>query len=144
MANIARRDPFAVDDLFDDLMKGFFVRPMRYTGAEAPAVQIKMDVKEDDKAYTVHAEMPGVKKEDIHVSVEGGMVTIAAEVKRESEQKEGEKVIHSERYYGKVSRGFSLGQDVDEANAKARFDNGVLELVLPKRAVSASRRLAIE
>lgn len=144
MANIVRRDPFAVDDLFDDLMKGFFVRPMRYTGADVPAVQVKMDVKEDDKAYTVHAEMPGVKKEDIHVSVEGGLVTIAAEVKRESEQKEGEKVIHSERYYGKVSRSFTLAQEVDEANAKARFDNGVLELVLPKRAVASSRRLTIE
>lgn len=143
MANIVRRDPFAVDDLFDDLMKGFFVRPMRFAGYE-PAVQIKMDVKEDDKAYTVHAEMPGVKKEDIHVNVEGGMVSIAAEVKRESEQKEGEKVIHSERYYGKVSRSFTLGQDVDEANAKAKFDNGVLELTLPKRAVSATRRLTIE
>lgn len=143
MANIVRRDPFAVDDLFDDLMKGFFVRPVRYPGGE-PAVEIKMDVKENDKAYTVHAEMPGVKKEDIHVSVEGGMVTIAAEAKRESEQKEGEKVIHSERYYGKVSRSFTLGQDVDEANAKAKFDNGVLELTLPKRAVSATRRLTVE
>ncbi|MDD3529546.1 MAG: Hsp20/alpha crystallin family protein [Gallionellaceae bacterium] len=143
MANIVRRDPFAVDDLFDDLMKGFFVRPMRVAGGE-PAVQIRMDVKETDKAYTVHAEMPGVKKEDIHVNVEGGMVTIAAEVKRESEQKEGEKVIHSERYYGKVSRSFTLGQDVDEANAKAKFDNGVLELTLPKRAVSATRRLTVE
>ncbi|MFA5081977.1 MAG: Hsp20/alpha crystallin family protein [Hydrogenophilaceae bacterium] len=143
MTNIVRRDPFAVDNLFDDLMKGFFVRPVRYSGGE-PAVEIKMDVKENDKSYTVHAEMPGVKKEDIHVNVEAGMVTIAAEVKRESEQKEGEKVIHSERYYGKVSRSFSLGQDVDEAGAKARFDNGVLELTLPKRAVSATRRLTIE
>ncbi|TCJ17166.1 Hsp20/alpha crystallin family protein [Parasulfuritortus cantonensis] len=142
MANIVRRDPFAVDDLFDDLMKGFFVRPVRYPSGEA--VQIKMDVKEDDKAYTVHAEMPGARKEDIHVSVEGGLVTIAAEVKRASEQKEGEKVLHSERYYGTVSRSFSLGQEVDDANAKARFDNGVLELTLPKRATSASRRLAIE
>lgn len=143
MANIMRRDPFAVDDLFDDLMKGFFVRPMRFAGME-PIVQIKLDVKEDDHTYTIHAEMPGVKKEDIHVSVEGGMVSIAAEVKRESEQKEGEKVLHSERYYGKVSRSFTLGQDVDEANAKAKFDNGVLELTLPKRAVSASRRLTVE
>lgn len=143
MANITRRDPFAVDDLFDDLMKGFFVRPVRYPGGETP-VQVKMDVKEDDKAYTVHAEMPGVKKEDIHVNVEGNMVSISAEVKKETEQKEGEKVIHSERYYGKVYRSFSLGQDVDESNAKAKFDNGVLELVLPKKAVTASRKLTVE
>lgn len=144
MTNIVRRDPFAIDDLFDDLMKGYFVRPVRYPGSGETAMQIKMDVKEDDKSYVVHAEMPGVKKEDIHVSVEGGLVTISAEVKRESERKEGEKVIHSERYYGKVSRSFTLGQEVDEANAKAKFDNGVLELTLPKRAVTASRRLTVE
>lgn len=143
MANIVRRDPFAVDDLFDDLMKGFFVRPVRYPGGETP-VQIKMDVKEDDKAYTVHAEMPGVKKDDIHVHVEGNTVSISAEVRKETEQKEGEKVIHSERYYGKVYRSFSLGQDVDDAAAKAKFDNGVLELTLPKKAVSAARRLNVE
>lgn len=143
MTNLVRRDPFAVDDLFDDLMKGFFVRPLRYPGGEMPA-QIKMDVKEDEKTYTVHAEIPGVNKEDIHVHVDGDTVSIAAEVRRESEQKEGEKMLHSERYYGKVYRSFTLGQDVDENGAKAKFDNGVLELTLPKKAVSASRRLAIE
>ncbi len=144
MANIVRRDPFAVDDLFDDLMKGFFVRPVRYPGGEAPVVQIKMDVKEDDKSYTVHAEIPGVNKEDIHVNVEGNNVSISAEVKKEAERKEGEKVIHSERYYGKVYRSFTLGQEVDDSNAKARFDNGVLELVLPKRTGTAARRLNVE
>ncbi len=143
MANIVRRDPFAVDDLFDDLMKGFFVRPVRYLGGETP-VQIKMEVKEDDKGYTVHAEMPGVKKEDIHVNVEGNTVSISAEVKKETEQKEGEKVIHSERYYGKVYRSFTLGQDVDDANAKAKFADGVLKLTLPKKATSSARRLDVQ
>jgi HSP20 family protein len=144
MANIVRRDPFAVDDLFDDLMKGFFVRPVRYPGGDAAPVQIKMDVKEDDKSYSVHAEMPGVNKDDIHVNVEGNNVSISAEVKKETERKEGEKVIHSERYYGKIYRSFTLGQDVDDANAKAKFDNGVLELVLPKKAATAAKRLNIE
>ena len=143
MSNIVRRDPFAMDELFDDLRKGYFVRPVRYP-SEAPAMQIKMDVKEDENAYTVHAEMPGVSKDDIHVNVEGNTVSISAEVKRETERKEGEKVVHSERYYGKVYRSFSLGQDVDDAQAKARFDNGVLELSLPKKAVSSARRLAIQ
>lgn len=143
MANIVRRDPFAVDDLFDDLMKGFFVRPVRYPGGETP-VQIKMDVKEDDKAYTVHAEMPGVKKDDIHVHVEGNTVSISAEVRKETEQKEGEKVIHSERYYGKVYRSFTLGHDIDEAAAKAKFENGVLDLTLPKKMASATKRLTID
>lgn len=143
MTNLVRRDPFAVDDLFDDLMKGFFVRPLRYPTGEMPA-QIKMDVKEDDTLYTIHAEIPGVKKEDIHVNVEGDTVSISAEVCRESERKEGEKWLHSERHYGKVYRSFTLGQDVDENGAKARFENGVLELMLPKKAVSATKRLTIE
>lgn len=143
MTNLVRRDPFAVEDLFDDLMKGFFVRPLRYPTGEMPA-QIKMDVKEDDKTYTIHAEIPGVKKDDIEVHVDGDTVSITAEVRRESEQKEGEKWLHSERHYGKVYRSFTLGHDVDESGAKARFDNGVLELTLPKKAVSATRRLAIE
>ena len=143
MTNIVRRDPFAVDNLFDDLMKGFFVRPMHYSD-ETPAVQVKMDVKEDDKSYTVHAEIPGVNKEDIHVNLEGNRISVSAEVKREKEQKEGEKVIHSERYYGKVYRSFSLAQEVDEAHAKAKFENGVLELTLPKKEPTVARKLAIE
>jgi HSP20 family protein len=144
MSNIVRRDPYAVDDLFDDLFKGFFARPMRFAGEQPEIQSIKMDVKEDNGNYTVHAEMPGVKKEDIHVSIEGNNVSITAETKRESEQKEGEKVLRSERYYGKVYRSFNLAQEVDEANAKARFENGVLELVLPKKAVTAAHKLLVE
>lgn len=144
MSNLVRRDPFAIDDVFEDLLKGFFVRPVRYP-AEMPEMQmIKMDVKEGDKEYTIHAEIPGVEKDGIEVAIDGNAVSISAEVKKISEQKEGEKVLRSERYYGKVNRSFTLGQDVDEANAKARFENGVLELVLPKKAVSATRKLAIE
>jgi HSP20 family protein len=143
MTNIMRRDPFAMDDLFGDLMKGFFVKPVRFE-SEVPEMRVKMDVKEDDKAYVVHAEMPGVAKEDIHVAIEGRMVTISAEVKRASERKEGEKVLHEERYYGKVSRGFSLDRDIDEATAKAKFENGVLELILPKKVEATSKRLMIE
>lgn len=143
MTNLVRRDPFNMDDLFDDFMKGYYVRPMRWR-EDMPDMRVKMDVKEDDKAYTVHAEMPGVNKEDIHVALEGNMVTLSAEVKREQEKKEGEKLIHSERYYGKVERRFSLGQEVDEANATAKFDKGVLELVLPKKAAVASRRLNVQ
>jgi HSP20 family protein len=144
MSNIVRRDPFAIDDMLDDLFKGYYVRPMCYA-SETPEMQmIKMDVKEGGKDYTVHAELPGVGKEDIHVTIEGNSVAISAEVKKHSEQKEGDKVLRSERYYGKVYRSFALGQEVDEATARARFDNGVLELVLPKKAATASRKLAIE
>ncbi len=139
MANLIRFTPR--DDVFDDLFRGFFMSPVRLEGGQE--MQIKMDVKEDDKAYTVHAEIPGVKKEDIHVSIEGNQVSISAEVKKEKEVKEGEKVLRSERFYGKVSRSFTLGNDVDEATSQARYDNGVLELTLPKKALSKAKRLEI-
>lgn len=144
MSNIVRRDPYAIDEMLDDLFKGFFVRPVRYSG-EMPEMQmIKMDVKEGERDYTIHAELPGVNKEDIHVTIDGNTVSINAEVKKASEEKEGDKVLRSERYHGKVYRSFTLGQEVDEAGAKARFEKGVLELMLPKKAVTAAKKLAIE
>lgn len=141
MANLTRYDPFETGiEPFDDLFRGFF-RPVRMD-RELP--QFKMDVKENEKAYTVHADLPGVKKEDIHVSIEGNTVAISAETRSESEQKEGEKVLKRERSYGKVYRSFSLGADIDEASATARYNDGVLELVLPKKVAVASKRLAVE
>lgn len=143
MSNIVRRDPFAMSDFFDDLMRGYWVKPMHWL-KEMPDMQsIRVDMKEDDKAYTVHAEMPGVKKEDIHVAIEGNTVSISAEVKKTSEEKEGEKVLRSERYYGKVSRSFALEHEVDEATASAKFNDGVLELVLPKKAETKARTITI-
>lgn len=139
MASITRYDPFGE---LDDLFRGFFVRPMVFEGDRA--VQIKMDVKEDDKAYTVHAELPGVKKEDIHVTIDGNQVAVGAEVKREKEEKQGEKVLRSERYYGKVYRAFSLGQDVDEGASQAKFRDGVLELTLPKKSATAAKKLTVD
>ncbi len=139
MANLIRFNP--VDETFDDLFRGFFMRPVRVEGGQE--MQIKMDVEEDDKAYTVHAEIPGVKKEDIHVTIDGNQVAISAEVKNEKQIKEGEKVLRSERYYGKVSRSFTLGNDVDESASQARYDNGVLELTLPKKAASKAKQLDI-
>jgi len=137
MNSLTRRDPF------DDLFRGFFVRPVDMgKGMEAP--DIKVDVKEQDKAYVVHAEMPGIKKEDIHVMIDGPVVSISAERKEEKEVKEGERVLRSERYFGKVCRSFTLGQDVDDAAAKAKFTDGVLELTLPKKATAQTKRLAID
>lgn len=137
MANITRIDPF------DDLFRGFFVRPMDFNGAPAQTPSIKMDVQEQGDSYLVHAELPGVKKEDIHVVVEGNLVSISAEVKQEKETKEGDRVLRSERYFGKVSRSFQLEQDLDDTLASAKFNDGVLELTLPKRIASPSKRLTI-
>jgi HSP20 family protein len=140
MANILRYNP--ADDAFDDLFRGFFMRPVHFEGQ--PDVQIKLDVHEDDKAYAVHADIPGVNKEDIHVTIDGNQVSISAEVKKEKEVKEGEKILRSERYFGKVSRAFTLAQDVDEATADAKYKDGVLELRLPKRATNQSKKLSIQ
>jgi len=142
MANIQRYGYGGMlDDVFGDLMKGFWVKPVAIPGDGE--LKMKVDVKEDDKTYTIHAEMPGVKKEDIQIDVEGGQVSIQAEVKRESEKKDGEKVLHSERYYGMVSRSMSLPVDVDTQGAKADFKDGVLSLTLPKKAAKSARRVAV-
>lgn len=137
MSNLTRYDPL------DDFFRGFFVRPVEFgSPAEAPA--IKIDVKEQDKVFVIHADMPGIKKEDIHVSIDGPVVSISAERKQEKEVKEGERVLRTERYFGKVSRSFQLGQDVDDGQATAKFADGVLELTLPKKAASKAKRLMIE
>ena len=147
MANISRYDPFSLSRLdpfgdIDDLFKGFFVRPALLEGQ--PQMQIKMDVKENGDAYTVHADIPGVKKEDIHVNIEGNQVSISAETKTEKEEKEGEKVLRSERYVGKIARSFTLAHEIDEAKAQAKYSDGVLELTLPKKAAGASKKLVIQ
>lgn len=138
MANIRRYDPFETDAL-DTLFSGFF-RPVQ-TGKAVP--QIRMDVKEDETSYTVHADIPGVSKDDIHVTIDGNTVAISAEVKTRAEQKEGERVLRRERHFGRASRGFVLEQEVDEASASARYQDGVLELVLPKKVAPAAKRLAV-
>ncbi len=116
MANIARYNPF--DELFNEFSKGFFVRP--FSPAEGAEPKMKLDVKEDEKAYTVRAEM-----------------------KQEKEEKKDEKLIYSERSYGMVSRSFSLPAEVDAGAAKAEYKDGVLNLVLPKKAGAQSRRLQV-
>lgn len=140
MANLTVWDPFTEAGL-DDFFKGF-LRPARFEN-KTP-VQMKMDVSEDDKSYTVHAEIPGVKKEDIHVAIDGNQVSISAEVKKETEEKEGDKLLRSERYYGSVYRSFALASEIDENLSNAKYDNGVLELKLGKKRESQARKLTID
>ena len=131
--------PFA-DTAIDELFRGF-CRPVR---VERATTAIRIDVAEKDNAYVVKAEIPGVAKEDIEVSIEGNQVTIGAEVKREAETKDGERVLRRERYVGRVYRGFALPVDVDETASNARYENGVLELTLAKKSAPAGRKLAIQ
>ena len=142
MSNLTRFDPF--NELVDDLFKGFLVRPYGYEPREAVAPRMKVDVAEKNGAYLVTAEIPGVKKEDIKVSVDGTQVTLEAEVKQEREATQDERVLHTERVFGKVSRSFTLPQEVDEGKAEAKFRDGVLELTLPKKAAAQHKQIAIQ
>jgi HSP20 family protein len=148
MASITRYDP-RVDpfgDLVDDLFKGFLVRPVAYEGNGGRDVlpRVKVDVAEKNGAYKVTAELPGVKKEDIQVAIDGSQVTLAAEVKKEKEASPDERVLHTERVYGKVVRSFTLPQEVDESKAEAKFRDGVLELTLPKKAAAQRKQISIQ
>ena len=139
MTNLIPRTVF--DDSFDDFFRGFLVRPFAFeSGAMAP---VRMDVTENENAYRVYAELPGVRKEDINVSIQGDTVTISAEARREQEARDGETVLRSERWHGKLSRTFSFDQEIDEAGAEAHYHDGVLELVLPKKAAASRKRLTV-
>jgi HSP20 family protein len=142
MASIQRFDPF--NELVDDLFKGFLVRPLAYQGNGEALPRVKVDVAERNGAYVVAAELPGVKKEDIQVSIDGAEVTLAAEVKREREVSKEERVLHTERTFGKVTRTFTLPQEVDEAKAEAKFRDGVLELTLPKKVAAQRKQISIQ
>lgn len=139
MTGLTRYNPF--DELFGDLSKGFWVKPLAVPGGAE--MSIKVDVKEDDKSYTVRADIPGMKKEDIQVDVDGNVVSLRAETTQEKQEKQGEKVLYSERNYGMVSRSFALPAEVDEKAARAEYKDGVLNLVLPKKANGGARRVAV-
>jgi HSP20 family protein len=138
MSNLTRYDPL------EDFFRGFFVRPVEFGGGTPEVPAVKIDVKAQDNSYLVHAELPGVKKEDIHVDIDGSIVSISAERKQEKDVRDGERVLRTERYFGKVSRSFDLGTEIDEAAAAAKYNDGVLELTLPKKAVSPNKRLQIQ
>jgi HSP20 family protein len=133
-------NPFDVD-LFDDAFRGF-LRPWKFESA-AQAPRIKIDLTEHENNYAVKAEIPGVRKEDIDVRIDGNQVTISAEVKKEKEEKKEGRVLRSEREYGYASRTFTLASAVDESKSDAKYNNGVLELVLPKKASSSTKRLTV-
>ncbi|SDA28734.1 heat shock protein Hsp20 [Nitrosospira sp. Nsp18] len=148
MANIARRSPFGDIARFDpfynvdDWFKGFGMQPFSMDSETAPT--IKIDLKENDTAYTVRAEIPGVKKEDVKVQVEGNRVSISCETRQEKEEKEGERVICRECHQGSSYRSFTLGSDVDDTKAEAKYENGTLELTLPKKEGKTSRRIEVK
>jgi HSP20 family protein len=147
MSNIVRSDPFQELARFDPFRELEMFAPwnrFRRWVQELPGEPLmKLDVVEGDKAFTVKADLPGVKKEDIAIEVEGNQVSITAETKREVEEKKGDNVLHSERYYGRQSRSFILSTDIDRDAVEAKFADGVLELTLPKAAGATPKRITI-
>lgn len=142
MSSLRLLDPVFGDN-FEAQLRRFF-SPALFEG-EAVSPRMRIDVTENDKGFAVKADIPGVKKEDINVKVDGNVVSIEAETKSQKEIKtNGDRVLRSERHYGAVSRTFSLGQDVDENKVQAKYVDGVLTLDLPKKAPAPSSRIAIQ
>ena len=142
MAQLIRNEPF--DDLINNLFQGFLVRPVAAPGGTPAAARpFSVEVSEEDKAYLLHAELPGVARDDIHVSIDTNEVTISAEVRNRRDERKDGRVLRSERYYGKLYRAFQLGDAIDEAAAEAKYADGVLELRLPKKAATTAKRLEI-
>lgn len=134
-SELARLDPFrGFDEVFNQSLMG----PRLRTGGMTP----RMDVSETDKEYVVKAEVPGVKKEDIKVNVDGNQVSISAQTQQESEQKT-ETMLCTERSWGQYYRSFTLPQAVDDSKAKAEYHDGILELTLPKKTGGSAKTLAI-
>jgi len=147
MANMTRFDPFSDIARFSPLHEfdDFFRVPrVRALWRDLPAQpEIKIDVTEDDKAYHVKADVPGVKKDDISIAIDGNKVSITAEVRKEKDERNGESELCSERYYGMQSRSFTLMHEIDQARAEARSAEGVLEITLPKKGGTPARKLAV-
>lgn len=142
MSNLRLLDP-TFGDNFENALRRFF--PASVFEPEAAPLKMRIDVTENDTAYTVKADIPGVKKEDINVRVEGNVVQIEAETRSEKETKgNGEKVLRSERHFGNITRTFSLAQDVDAGRVEAKYADGVLSLQLPKKAAADMRKIAIQ
>lgn len=139
-------DPFGrlvenmIEDMFAPFTQGSGLAPWSGEGTISP----RLNVSENDKSFEVQAEMPGVNKEDVKVAIDRQRVTIEGESKRESQQREGDNVLYSERSASKFMRSFMLPVEVDEANAQARMENGVLTLTLPKKEGNGATRVQIQ
>ncbi|MDD6812191.1 MAG: Hsp20/alpha crystallin family protein [Lachnospiraceae bacterium] len=134
------------DDFFDD-----FARPARSVARySTPTMNVmRTDVKEDENGYELHIELPGYQKEDVKAQLKDGYLTINAESNQNKDQKdENGKFIRRERYYGTCSRSFYVGEDITEEDIKAKFENGILKVTVPKKekapAVEENKYIAID
>ncbi len=147
MANLTRFDPFSEIARFDpltdinDIFRSMMMRPSWRLAEPEPVMRV--DVSEQEREYWVHAEIPGVKKDDIHVAIDGARVSISAEVKREKEES-GLRSVRRECYQGKVARSFMLDSEVDAAEATAKYENGCLDIRLPKKGGAKLKELKVQ
>lgn len=140
LSNIARSEPFSnLDDWFNN-----FWMPRLFSADMQAISPIKVDITENDKAYTIRAEIPGAKKEDVKVQVDGNLVSISTETKQKKEKKEGGRVVCSECSQGSNYRSFTLDSNVNEAKSQAKFEDGMLELILPKKNGTGAKQLKIK
>lgn len=129
-------------DFFNDHSSpSFFIHPFHRNALKE---DFKVDIKESKETYQIYAELPGIKKEDLHVTVDSGVLTISAETKQQNQETKDGKVIHSERYYGSVSRSFQLPTAIDQTTSEAKYENGMLQLVLHKKTSITSNRIEIK
>lgn len=144
MANLARFDPFHLTrmDPFESMVRDFIPLSMRSMLRPTSEPAIAIEVQEMDNAFLVSAELPGVKKEDIDISITGNQVTLNAESKQEK-MASGAREWCSERAYGKISRTIQLPVEIEEKNADATYADGVLHLTLPKKASSMAKKLEV-
>jgi HSP20 family protein len=133
-----------VESIFEDLIAPVAQAAALSRISEDGTISPRIDISENEKAYTIKAEMPGAKKEDVKVSIDGQRVTIEADVKREEEKREGENAVMTERTVRKYVRSFMLPTEVDDSAADARLEDGILTLTLPKKQAAAAKRLTIQ
>ena len=142
MNELRALDPLSLGS-FEDAFRNL-LRPWQVESPAAATPSIRMDVSETDNNYTVKADIPGVRKEDVDIQIDNNLVTIRAESKSEKEEKTAEgRYIRRERQQGYATRTFSLASPIDEARASAKYENGILELTLPKRVGSSAKRLSV-
>jgi HSP20 family protein len=146
MGNIVRFSPFQPErfspfEQMERMLRDMDERMRSLIGDGESLAGNPLDVSEDDQANTDKADLPGVAKDDIQVAIDGEHVSITAEVKRQSDEHAGN-VLCCERYCGQQYRSFSVDHAIDDSRASAKYENGVLELTLPKKAgVTSQRRL---
>jgi len=130
--------------MFENMFQDFFAPLSQGRWAGEDVCMNRPDTTETEKTFEVKAEMPGVKKEDVNVSIDGQRVTIEGECQQANEQRQGEQVVYSERSTRKYQRSFTLPTEVDDTSAQARLEDGVLLLSLPKKQGGTARKLTIQ